>query len=141
MNARGPIELHVVAGALRAGDGRVLVARRPEGKQLGGLWEFPGGKLEPRETPRTGLERELREELGVEVVDAEPLVAVSHTYPVRHVLLDVWLVTCWRGDPSGTEGQALDWIAPGAMRPAGFPPADVPVIAALVELEASRARE
>lgn len=123
--------IHVAAGALRDGLGRVLLTRRPEGVHQGGLWEFPGGKLEPGEPVRIALARELREELGVEVRTARPLIRVRHDYGDRHVLLDVFLVTDYAGTPRGLEGQPLDWVAPAAMDAERFPAADRPIIDAL----------
>lgn len=123
--------IHVAAGALCDPTGRVLIARRaPKGHQ-GGLWEFPGGKLEPDETPTVGLARELLEELGIGVTASRPLIQVRHDYGDRHILLDVHLVTGWEGTPEGREGQPLAWVHPDAMNPAGFPAADHPVILAL----------
>ncbi len=124
----------MVAGALLDGEGRVLVARRPPAAHQGGLWEFPGGKLETGEGPREGLERELAEEIGVRVLEAAPLLAVSHDYAELSVLLDVWTVTRWAGEPRGLEDQPLRWLAPREMRREAFPPADGPVIEALVGL-------
>jgi 8-oxo-dGTP diphosphatase len=123
--------IHVAAGALLDAQGRVLVARRPDGVHQGGLWEFPGGKLEPGEPVRAALARELREELGVEVRAARPLIRVHHDYGDRHVLLDVFLVTDYAGTPCGLEEQPLDWVAPSAMDPGRFPAADRPIIDAL----------
>ena len=129
--ASGTRHVHVAAGALRDGLGRILVTRRPEGVHQGGLWEFPGGKLEAGEPVRTALARELHEELGIEVRTARPLIRVHHDYGDRHVLLDVFLVTDYAGTPNGLEGQPLDWVAPAAMNPARFPAADRPIIDAL----------
>lgn len=123
--------IHVAAGALLDDRGRVLVAQRPAGVHQGGLWEFPGGKLEPGEPARTALARELREELGIEVRAARPLIRVHHDYGDRHVLLEVFLVTGFTGTPQGLEGQPLDWVAPQAMDAARFPAADKPIIDAL----------
>jgi 8-oxo-dGTP diphosphatase len=123
--------IHVAAGALQDAAGRVLVARRPEGVHQGGLWEFPGGKLEPGELPRSALARELREELGVDVQAARPLIRIHHDYGDRHVLLDVFLVTDYVGEPRGLEGQPLDWATPWDMDATCFPAADKPIIDAL----------
>lgn len=124
-------QVHVAAGALVDGDGRILVARRPDKAHQGGLWEFPGGKLEPGEAVRSALARELHEELGVRVRDARPLIRVHHDYGDRHVLLDVFLVPGYDGVPDGREGQPLRWLVPEAMDPAEFPAADRPIITAL----------
>jgi 8-oxo-dGTP diphosphatase len=123
--------VHVAAGALVDSRGRVLVTRRPDGVHQGGLWEFPGGKLEPGEDVATALARELHEELGVAVRASRPLIRVHHDYNDRHVLLDVHLVTAFDGVPQGLEGQPLDWLAPTAMDPTRFPAADRPIIDAL----------
>ncbi len=123
--------IHVAAGALLDDQGRVLLARRPDGVHQGGLWEFPGGKLEPGEQPEAALARELREELGVVVRAARPLIRVHHDYSDRHVLLEVFLVTAFAGQPRGLEGQPLDWVAPQDMQAERFPAADKPIIDAL----------
>ena len=123
--------IHVAAGAIADDRGRILVARRPAGVHQGGLWEFPGGKLEPGEDPTDGLTRELSEELGVQVRACRPLIRVHHDYGDRHVLLDVYRVTEFSGEPVGREGQPLAWLAPEVMDPAVFPAADRPIIAAL----------
>ena len=123
--------IHVVAGVLTDASGRVLVARRPDGAHLAGLWEFPGGKLMPGEPREAGLARELAEELGVRVLSAHPLILVEHRYPDRVVALDVWNVRSFAGEPHGREGQRIEWRAVHGLDPAEFPPADVPVLAAL----------
>jgi 8-oxo-dGTP diphosphatase len=123
--------IHVAAGAIRDARGRVLVTRRAENVHQGGLWEFPGGKLEPGEDAAQALRRELDEELGVRVLDFRPLIQVFHDYGDRRVLLDVHLVTAYAGEPNPCEGQPLAWWHPDAMDPAVFPDADRPVITAL----------
>jgi len=123
--------IHVVAGVLSDAAGRVLVARRPGGAHLAGLWEFPGGKLRPGESREAGLARELIEELGVRVVAAHPLIWVEHRYPDRDVVLDVWRVETYSGRPFGREGQPVEWRDVRTLAPAEFPPADVPVLSAL----------
>ena len=123
--------IHVVAGALLDASGRVLVARRPGGAHLAGLWEFPGGKLMPGESREAGLSRELAEELGVRVLSAHPLIRVEHSYPDRDVVLDVWKVESFTGEPHGREGQRVEWRDVHVLDPAEFPPADVPVLTAL----------
>ena len=125
-------EIHVVAGVVRSEDGRVLIARRPPGSHMAGGWEFPGGKVAPGETPRDALGRELREEIGIEVLEAEPLVACRHAYPDRTVFLDVWSVWRYAGEPRALEGQPLRWEAVAALPEVGLLPADEPVIAALL---------
>jgi 8-oxo-dGTP diphosphatase len=123
--------IHVMAGAVLDADGRVLVAKRPDHVHQGGLWEFPGGKLEAGESPEQGLARELDEEVGIQIQASQPLIRVHHDYGDRHVLLDVRRVDAYVGVPHGREGQPLDWLHPEAMDPASFPLADRPVINAL----------
>lgn len=123
--------IHVVAGALIDAHGRVLIARRAARRHQGGLWEFPGGKLEPGETPLQGLRRELYEELGVRIGAARPLIQIPHDYPDRSILLDLYRIETWDGEPQGREGQPLIWQSPQALDPADFPPADGPAIVAL----------
>jgi 8-oxo-dGTP diphosphatase len=120
--------VHVVAGALFDAQGRVLLAQRPEGKHMAGGWEFPGGKVELNEEPLSGLIRELREELGVEVALARPLIAYEHQYPTRRVLLDLWLVTQYSGEPQSLEGQPLQWVPLDQLETIGLLEADWPMI-------------
>lgn len=123
--------IEVVAAVLRDAQGRVLVAERPAGKPLAGLWEFPGGKLEPGEPPFDALRRELHEELGIHVQRAHRLLRYSHRYPERHVRLDVWRVSRYTGTVAAREGQALAWVIPGDMGGRTLLPADGPIVAAL----------
>jgi len=123
--------IHVAAAALVDADGRVLLARRHDDSHQGGLWEFPGGKLEERESIAEGLRRELHEELGVEVVSHRPLIRIAHHYPDRRVLLDVHRVDAWRGEPHGREGQPLAWVPKASLRDYPMPAADVPIVTAL----------
>ena len=123
--------IHVVAGALVNAQGQVLLARRSAGSHQGGLWEFPGGKVEAGESRRAALARELAEEIGVVVESARPLICVRHAYPGRQVLLDVWRVEGWRGEACGLEGQAVEWLHPDQFGGRQFPSADVPVLSAL----------
>lgn len=122
--------LLVAAAALIDSQGRVLLARRPEGKKMAGLWEFPGGKLEPGETPEAALARELREELGLETnpKDFAPFVFASHAYDSFHLLMPVFLCRRWKGEPQAKEGQALAWVAPDRLVEYPMPPADRPLI-------------
>lgn len=124
-----PIVL-VAACALIDTDGRVLLARRPEGKPMAGLWEFPGGKLHPHETPEAGLIRELREELGIEVSESclAPFAFASHAYDGFHLLMPLFLCRRWAGQPSGREGQVLAWVRPAKLADYPVPPADKPLI-------------
>ncbi len=128
--------LLVAACALIDPDGRVLVARRPEGKPLAGLWEFPGGKVGPGETPEACLIRELREELGVDTEAAclAPLTFASHAYDGFHLLMPLWVCRRWRGDPEAREGQALRWVRPRQLRELPMPAADRPLIPFLEDL-------
>jgi 8-oxo-dGTP diphosphatase len=128
--------LLVVACALADVDGRVLIAQRPEGKTLAGLWEFPGGKLDPGERPEAALIRELKEELGIEVKEAclAPLTFASHAYPEFHLLMPLYICRRWEGIPAAREGQALKWVRPGKLRDYHMPAADEPLIPALIDL-------
>jgi len=123
----------VVAAALVDRDGRVLLAQRPPGKQLAGLWEFPGGKVEPGERPEAALIRELAEELGIDVAGAalSPLAFASHAYPDFHLLMPLYLVRAWAGVPEPREAAALAWVRPAEMAAYSMPPADGPLVAAL----------
>ena len=123
--------LHVLAGALRDREGRVLLAERPAGKHLAGLWEFPGGKREPGETPLAALARELDEELGIALVEAAPLIRVPWRYHERALLLDAWCVTQWRGEPRPLDGQGLQWQLPLRVDQATLAPADRAILQAL----------
>ena len=123
--------IHVVAGVLFDASGRVLVAQRPRGTHLEGLWEFPGGKLMPGESREAGLARELAEELGIRVLAARPLIRVEHRYPDRHIVLDVWRVESYSGEPHGRECQQVEWRDIRSLDSADFPPADAPVLTAL----------
>jgi len=128
--ATGPAPVHVVAGVLERA-GSVLLSRRHGDRHQGGLWEFPGGKLHPGETPRRALGRELGEELGVRVRAARPLIRVPHAYPDRRVLLDVWRVLRWQGEPAGRERQPLRWVPVETLDRRQLPAADEPVVAAV----------
>ncbi|MEO6518772.1 MAG: Nudix family hydrolase [Pseudoxanthomonas sp.] len=125
--------LHVVAAVITDLRGRILLARRTDGRDLAGLWEFPGGKREPGETPEAALVRELHEELGISVQVGAPLINVPQQYPDKRLTLDVRHVTAWRGTPRGVEGQALAWVLPGKLVRYPMPPADRPVVAALLQ--------
>jgi 8-oxo-dGTP diphosphatase len=123
----------VSAVALIDPDGRVLLAQRPEGKSLAGLWEFPGGKVEPGETPEVALIRELHEELGIDTWASclAPLTFASHTYDDFHLLMPLFACRKWQGIVHGREGQNLVWVKPNALRDYPMPPADIPLIAIL----------
>lgn len=131
-----PVEsprIEVVAAAITDARGRILLARRTEGRDLAGLWEFPGGKREPGETPEQALARELHEELGIDATIGPPLLAVAQQYPHKRLRLDVRRVAKWRGTPRGHEGQALAWVPPDKLPGYAMPPADRPVVAALLQ--------
>jgi len=122
--------LHVVAAVIRDPQGQILIAQRPAHKHQGGLWEFPGGKVEVGEAPAVALARELAEELGIQVTAARPLLQVRHDYPDQAVLLDVWQVDAFSGDAHGAEGQPLAWIAPRDLVNYDFPAANRPIVQA-----------
>ena len=122
--------VHVAAAVIRGQDGRILLAKRPDHLHQGGLWEFPGGKVESGETVRAALARELKEELGIELQSARPLIKVRHDYPDKQVLLDVWEVSSFSGEPHGAEGQPLSWAAPRELGNYQFPAANLPIVAA-----------
>ncbi len=122
---------HVVAAAIEDGRGRVLLSLRPGHLHQGGLWEFPGGKVEAGESARGALQRELQEELGIVPEDCRPLIRIRHDYPDRAILLDVWRVTRFGGIPCGREGQVIEWTPIAQLSQKAFPAANEPVIKAL----------
>jgi 8-oxo-dGTP diphosphatase len=126
----------VVACALIDADNRVLIAQRPEGKQLAGLWEFPGGKFEPGERPEEALIRELREELDIVTQEAclAPLTFASHAYESFHLLMPLYVCRRWQGEVISKEGQALKWVRANRLRDYPMPPADIPLIPPLIDL-------
>ena len=126
----------VAACALVDPDGRVLIAQRPKGKPMEGLWEFPGGKVEAGETPEQSLIRELEEELGIVVKEAclAPLTFASHSYPDFHLLMPLYICRRWDGMVTAKEGQSLKWVRPNRLRDFPMPPADVPLVAHLTTL-------
>jgi 8-oxo-dGTP diphosphatase len=121
---------HVVAAVIVNGAHQVLLARRPLDRHQGGLWEFPGGKVEPGEDPREALARELHEELGITVRAARPLIKVRHAYADKTVLLDVWRVSSFSGEPHGREGQPIAWVAPEELPHRDYPAANLPIVTA-----------
>ena len=135
MSARGESGaervLRVVAAAIRRADGALLLSLRPAHTAHGGLWEFPGGKLQPRERPVDGLARELNEELGIAIEAATPLICVRHRYPNASVELQVFEVRAWRGEAHGREGQQIEWVAREALAERQFPAANLPVTSAV----------
>jgi 8-oxo-dGTP diphosphatase len=126
----------VAACALIDADGRVLIAQRPPGRSMAGLWEFPGGKIEAGETPEATLIRELKEELGIVVNEAclAPLTFASHSYPGFHLLMPLYVCRRWEGIVAPQEGQALAWVRPNKLKDYPMPPADVPLISHLTSL-------
>ncbi|MBY4618266.1 8-oxo-dGTP diphosphatase MutT [Rhizobium sp. 268] len=136
MSEAGRKILLVAACALIDADGRILLAQRPEGKSLAGLWEFPGGKVESGETPEETLVRELEEELGIKTKIAclAPLTFASHSYETFHLLMPLYICRRYEGIPQGQEGQALKWVRPQALRDYPMPPADEPLIPMLQDL-------
>ena len=127
-----PIVL-VSAVALVDADDRVLIAKRPEGKSMAGLWEFPGGKVDAGETPEAALIRELNEELGIDTVESclAPIGFASHGYDDFHLLMPLFVCRKWQGDPVPREGQELAWVRPNRLRDYPMPPADIPLIPVL----------
>ena len=126
----------VAAVVLVDPDGRVLLAQRPAGKAMGGLWEFPGGKVDPGETPEAALIRELAEELGIDVAASclAPFTFASHAYPDFHLLMPLYVCRKWTGIPTPREGQHLRWVRPARLADYPMPPADKPLLALLRDL-------
>ena len=126
----------VAACVLLDGEGRILIAKRPEGRSLAGLWEFPGGKVEPGESPEHALIRELAEELGIGIAAADlaPLTFASHDYPDFHLLMPLFLCRRWSGEVAPHEGQELLWLKPAELVSYAMPPADEPLKAVLPQL-------
>jgi 8-oxo-dGTP diphosphatase len=133
--AGAPLVL-VAAVVLVDTDGRILLAQRPEGKAMAGLWEFPGGKVDPGETPETALIRELAEELGIDVAASclAPFTFASHSYPDFHLLMPLYVCRKWTGIPQAREGQHLRWVRPARLSDYPMPPADKPLVAVLRDL-------
>lgn len=131
--ADGPEIRLVVAAALVDIDNRVLIAKRPEGKAMAGLWEFPGGKVAPGELPERAVIRELKEELDIDVTASclAPLTFASHSYDDFHLLMPLYVVRVWKGEPGAAEGQELKWVRPARLVDYPMPPADMPLIAVI----------
>lgn len=123
--------VHVAVAVIERHDGQILLAMRPDDKHQGGLWEFAGGKLEAGESVREALSRELKEELGVSVLNSTPLIRIHHDYPDKQVLLDVWRVTDFSGEPYGCEGQAVRWVKREDLNRYAFPVANKPIVTAV----------
>ena len=124
--------IHVAAGVISDAAGRILVQRRDATANQGGLWEFPGGKLKGTEVALDALRRELNEEIGIEVENAEPLIRIEHDYPDLTVILDVWTITSYSGRPAPLEGQPLMWVAAEALSGLAMPAADRPIVDAIL---------
>jgi 8-oxo-dGTP diphosphatase len=133
--AKKPMVL-VVAAALVDADGRVLIAKRPEGKSMAGLWEFPGGKVGAGERPETALIRELKEELGIDITEScvAPIAFASHAYADFHLLMPLYVCRVWKGTPKPREGQEIKWVRPLGLADYAMPPADAPLVAMLRDL-------
>ncbi len=123
--------VHVAVGVILDDQGRVLLARRPVQVHQGGLWEFPGGKVDAGESVAEALARELTEELAIQVEATQPLLEIRHDYPDKSVLLDVWLVTAFEGDPRGNEGQPIEWAEVKQLADYEFPAANQAIVSAL----------
>ena len=126
----------MVAVALIDADGRVLIAKRPEGKSMAGLWEFPGGKVKAGELPETALVRELNEELGIDITESclAPLTFASHVYDDFHLLMPLYVCRVWKGAVTAKEGQEITWVRPVRLGDYDMPPADAPLIPLLRDL-------
>jgi 8-oxo-dGTP diphosphatase len=131
--------IRVVVGLLTDLHGNVLIGQRRAGTHMAGRWEFPGGKRQPGESAIAALRRELREELAVEVVTAEPFIVLEHDYADRCVQLDTWLVSRYEGEPRSCEGQTLQWVPPSRLGSAAMLEADAPIIDALIARSSRRA--
>ena len=123
--------IHVAVGVIVSPTGKILISKRPDHVHQGGLWEFPGGKVDGNETVEEALARELYEELGITSLTIEPLIGIRHDYPDKSVFLDVWYVTQFVGEPTGNEGQAICWVERLELGNYQFPAANQPIIAAL----------
>jgi 8-oxo-dGTP diphosphatase len=126
--------VHVAVGVILDAERRILITRRADDAHQGGLWEFPGGKVEGGESLETALQRELLEELGITIGSTRPLIEISHDYGDKQVLLDVHVVSDFRGDARGLEGQPLRWVAVGELADYAFPAANVPIVEAVNRL-------
>jgi 8-oxo-dGTP diphosphatase len=123
--------IHVAAGVVVNDAGDILLARRPEHAHQGGLWEFPGGKVEPDETPQAALRRELHEEVGLDIAQSRPFIQIEHSYPDKRVLLDVYRVLAYQGKAHGREGQPVRWVSTSEMRRYAMPAANLPIVTAV----------
>ena len=135
--------VHVSAAAMINAHGEILLAQRPDGKSMAGLWECPGGKIEPGETPEAALIRELKEELDVTVAPhaLHPVTFASHAYDSFHLFMPLFAIREWTGEPRALEGQALAWVAPHELRDYPAPPADIPLFEALEAFPLTRSTD
>ncbi|PJE80371.1 8-oxo-dGTP diphosphatase [invertebrate metagenome] len=133
MNDSSAKEIQVAVGVIIRDGGEFLLSKRPHGKYLEGLWEFPGGKIEREETTWDALKRELQEELDIRIIKGNPLMRISHCYPDRKVLLDTWTVTEFDGLPKGNEGQEVKWVPRDSLKNLEFPEANYPILKVLLE--------
>ena len=127
----GDHQIHVAVGVIRNPDGKILIAKRPKEKHMGGLWEFPGGKIEAGESVQQALLRELREEVNIHCTRFENLIRIEHRYPDKHVVLDVQLVDAFTGEAAGKEGQEIKWVRVDDLENYTFPEANKPIITAV----------
>lgn len=128
--------VEVAAGVIYNPQGQILIAKRAVNQHQGGLWEFPGGKIEAAESAQQALARELHEELAIDVTASEPLIRIEHEYSDKAVVLDVWCVTAFNGVARGVEGQPLEWVLPSELKNYDFPAANEPIIEAVLKREA-----
>lgn len=124
--------VHVAVGVIVGKDGKIFIAKRPDKVHQGGLWEFPGGKVDEGETIQQAVVRELREELAIDVISSKPLIKIRHDYGDKIVLLDVWKITKFAGEPIGNEGQPVLWVSPKNLHQFEFPAANKPIITAII---------
>ncbi len=127
--------VHVAVGVILNANGEILISKRHADSHQGGLWEFPGGKVETGESVEAALDRELHEELGIRVTSCRALLEVQHDYSDKQVFLDVWVIDGFRGEPDGREGQPLRWCAPGTLSGYAFPAANQPIVDACLTLQ------
>ncbi|MEZ5480695.1 MAG: 8-oxo-dGTP diphosphatase MutT [Porticoccaceae bacterium] len=128
-----PERVHVAAAVIVGGDSRILISRRPDHLHQGGLWEFPGGKVDAGESDEQAVHRELYEELSIRVESSVPFIQVSHDYPDKRVLLDFWKVTAFSGEPEGSEGQLIRWVTLDSLTDYPFPKANQSVVELLIQ--------
>ncbi len=133
-SVQNPKVVHVAVAVIFGADGRILVAKRPDDKHQGGLWEFPGGKVEEGEDVREALQRELQEEIAISVSEFTPLIQICHDYPDKSVLLDTWAVSGITGEARGNEGQPVQWVKPEELSMLQFPEANQPILDTILSM-------